>query len=264
MAVVAIPIVFALSLLGGVYFVLMVDLIIGMALYEFYRMAERKGYAPFKTYGILTVLGISWQLYFHLGAWIPFTIIVFLITTLLIELFRITTRPLENVAISIFGVLYISLFSCFVLIRELPLTAGLPYAWGGRIVVYIFSTIWLCDSSAYILGARFGRHPLFPRISPKKSWEGAILGFLFGIAAAVGLRRILVPSLSVSDGIVVGLIIGIVGQVSDLIESLFKREYGVKDASRILPGHGGFLDRFDSSFLSIPLIYAYLYFHVFA
>lgn len=263
-AAVAIPIVFILSILGGVYFVLMVDLIVGMALYEFYRLAERKGYAPFKTIGIFVVLAISWQIYYGLWLWVPLTLGCFIILTLLIELFRETKKPLENVAISVFGLLYISLFSSFILIRELPVTADLDYEQGGRIIIYIFCTIWLCDSSAYILGARLGKHALFPRISPNKSWEGAIIGFLFGMISVIGFRRFIVPWLGFIDAVIIGLIIGIVGQVSDLIESLFKREYGVKDASHILPGHGGFLDRFDSSFLSVPLIYSYLFLFVYS
>jgi phosphatidate cytidylyltransferase len=233
-AAVAIPIVFILSILGGVYFVLMVDLIVGMALYEFYRLAERKGYAPFKTIGILFVLAISWEIYYGLWLWIPLTLGCFIILTLLIELFRVTKKPLENVAISVFGLLYISLFSCFILIRELPVTADHDYLQGGRIIIYIFCTIWLCDSSAYILGVRLGKHALFPRISPNKSWEGAIIGFLFGMISVVSFRRFLVPWLGLIDAVIIGLIIGIVGQISDLIESLFKREYGVKDASHMI------------------------------
>jgi phosphatidate cytidylyltransferase len=118
----------------------------------------------------------------------------------------------------------------------------------------VFATIWICDSAAYYIGTAFGKHKLFPRVSPKKSWEGAIAGFVFAILAMVISKNIIIDFLSWNSVIGIGMIVGILGQVGDLIESLFKRDSGVKDSSNLIPGHGGIFDRFDSLIFSSPFI----------
>ena len=145
----------------------------------------------------------------------------------------------------------------------MPVRYGIDYRTGGWLVLFIFSTIWLCDTAAYLYGAKLGKHKLFKRVNPKKTWEGAIAGFFTGVAAAAGLHYVFVPSLTLFDSVMIGIIVGVMGQISDLIESLFKRDAGVKDASSILPGHGGFLDRFDSPLLVGPFVYIYLVFFCF-
>jgi phosphatidate cytidylyltransferase len=123
--------------------------------------------------------------------------------------------------------------------------------------------IWICDTAAFHFGVALGKHKLFPRVSPNKSWEGSIFGFIFAIATAVAAKYIVLDYLSLPQSVVIGCIVGIFGQLGDLIESLLKRDAGVKDSSHIIPGHGGAFDRFDSLLLTAPLVYLYIDFIVF-
>lgn len=257
-AAVTIPPVFAIIFWGKIPFLVLIDVIIILALWEFYGLAERKGYFPSKYVGMLAVLLISWELYFYDGRFMGELLFLIVFIALIIELFKGKDNSLANVSVTVFGILYISLFSSFILIRELPAITDIDYRDGGWLVILIFSTIWICDTFAYLLGARFGKHTLFKRVSPKKTWEGAAAGFITGILASIGIRFLLVPAISVIDSLIIGCIIGFVGQLSDLLESLFKRDAGVKDSSNILPGHGGFLDRFDSPLFVGPCVYLYL------
>ena len=257
-SVIGIPVIVGIIMIGKIPFLILIDVILVMALWELYGLAEKKGFSPSKFLGIASALTISWNLYFYRGQWLGEILFLMFFLILTTELFKGKDHSLANSAITLFGILYVSLFSSFLLIRELPLRTGMPYRIGGWIVIFIFATIWICDTAAYFLGSRLGRHPLFKRVSPKKTWEGAIGGFIIGIGAAIGLRSLFVSSLSVVDSIVIGIIVGVVGQISDLVESLYKRDSGLKDSSNILPGHGGILDRFDSPLLVGPIVYFYL------
>ena len=257
-AAITIPLICGVILWGRAAFLVLVDIILVIALWEFYGLAERKGFYPSKFLGIFSVLVISLTLYLYHGRWMMELLIAVLFVILFVELFRGKASALANAAVTLFGILYISLLSSLILIRELPVHSNLNYRVGGWLVILMFSTIWICDTAAYFFGVRFGKHPLFKRVSPNKTWEGAVAGFVAGIIAAVGLHYLFIPSLSTIDSLVIGVIVGILGQISDLIESLYKRDAGVKDSSNILPGHGGFLDRFDSPILVGPCVYIYL------
>ncbi len=200
-----------------------------------------------------------------------------------IELFRGKPGSLMNIATTLFGASYVGLFlGSLVGLRELFIpedfpvyayfpvhgtavpddVAGLLYRWGGYTVIALFASIWVCDSAAYFAGRAFGRHKLFVRVSPNKTWEGAAAGFL----AALGIFQIarsVLPYMSVVDALVCGAIVGVCGQIGDLAESLLKRDAGVKDSSSLIPGHGGVLDRFDSLLFVAPLVFVYLDFIVF-
>jgi len=143
------------------------------------------------------------------------------------------------------------------MIREIY-SETLHYNNGGLLIISVFITLWVTDSAAYFLGSAFGKHKLFPRVSPNKSWEGAIAGFVFAMIAMVVLQTFLLTFLQLSDAIVLGIIVGLFGQIGDLIESLLKRDAGVKDSSNIIPGHGGIFDRFDSLIFSSPFIFIYI------
>ncbi|KXK56872.1 MAG: phosphatidate cytidylyltransferase [Chlorobi bacterium OLB7] len=125
-------------------------------------------------------------------------------------------------------------------------------------IMAILVSIWTCDSFAYYGGRLFGKHKLFERVSPKKTWEGAISGAFGAVGAMLAMRALALPFLTVTDAIVMGLICGIFGQLGDLAESHLKRDAGVKDSSQLIPGHGGILDRFDSLLFVSPMIYLYL------
>jgi phosphatidate cytidylyltransferase len=229
----------------------------------------------------------------RMGAAVPFPsmpqvlLILFLLFVpllFLVELFRNRPSPTRNIAVTLLGVLYVSFFlGSLIGLRELFIPADFPvyahfdvpgavvpdevrqtvYHWGGLTVISLFAAIWLCDTTAYFAGTRFGRHKLFPRVSPNKSWEGALAGGVAAVATFAAARALLLPYMSVTTAIVCGGIVGVFGQLGDMAESLMKRDAGVKDSSALLPGHGGILDRFDSLIFVSPLIYVYLDFVVF-
>lgn len=263
------PPILVFSLLGEYFFLAVLDAIIFFSMREFYRLTQRKGAFPATTLAIAFGLGLSWNFYFRkatsVGADSTTGILaVFIIAVLLWELFRKKPLPIFNAAVTVLGVFYVPfLLSYLILVRELPITVGVSYLEGGKWVFSIFIIVWAADTAAYFWGARFGRHKLCVRISPGKTVEGAIAGFLTAIIFALLARLILIRSLGTFDCIIIGLIIGTFGQLSDLVESLIKRDAGVKDASAILPGHGGILDRFDTLILISPLIYFYLRYLVF-
>ena len=212
------------------------------------------------------------------------TILVVIAVVSLVELFRNNGSPLLNLSTTIMGIFYISLFfGTFIGLREVfvpldfpmlryfpdessfldPATAALVYRWGGYTVISILATIWICDTAAFHAGTAWGRHKLFPRVSPNKSWEGAIFGFVFAILSAVTAKYLVLEYLTLQDSIVIGAIVGTFGQLGDLVESLLKRDAGVKDSSNLIPGHGGVFDRFDSLLFVAPIVYLYLDFIVF-
>lgn len=157
-------------------------------------------------------------------------------------------RPLGA---TIAGVVYVGFFALMIPIRRLQD--------GDALLVSLLFMIWLCDTAAYFGGSLLGRHPLAPAISPKKSLEGAIFGFFGSIAGGVAGWLIFRPETFIlSEFAFLGAAIGIVGQVGDLAESAVKRETGIKDSSRLLPGHGGVLDRFDSLLFALPAVWFWL------
>jgi phosphatidate cytidylyltransferase len=141
------------------------------------------------------------------------------------------------------------------LLRELPIIAGLDYSVGFTFVIIAFTITWCCDTGAYTFGKLFGRHKLLPSVSPKKTVEGAIGGTLLSIAGILVARVLFDTQLGVVEAIVLAAAASIVGQLGDLVESMIKRDAQIKDASTTIPGHGGILDRFDSLLFTAPLIY---------
>jgi phosphatidate cytidylyltransferase len=256
-ALFGIPILFAGALLGKWIFLVLVDIIIFAAAWEFFSLAEKAKYRAHKTLGVISVLVISWDIYLNQGGYTGWIFLSVVFVSMINELFKKNQNHFSNFAITISGVGYISFFSFFLLIRECNAIYSNSYTDRGWLIVYIFALIWICDSSAYFIGYNFGRHPLYRRISPNKTWEGALGGFFATVVSATGLKFILAPFVSIIDSLMLGIIVGITGQLSDLIESMYKRDIGVKDTSQLLPGHGGILDRFDSSMLIAPVIYLY-------
>ena len=150
---------------------------------------------------------------------------------------------ITDLAVTVFGVLYTSLMLCaIVMIRD----AALP-GWGAAILtIGVMLSVWANDSFAYLVGSRFGRHPLVPKISPKKSWEGLVGGILGSVLIWLVLALIPQTHVTWQVALVAGVACGITGVVGDLVESRIKRGAGVKDSGNIMPGHGGLLDRSDS------------------
>ncbi|HUK57283.1 MAG TPA: phosphatidate cytidylyltransferase [Nitrospiria bacterium] len=158
---------------------------------------------------------------------------------------------LGDTAVAALGVFYVGW-----LLGHLILLRGLEQ--GEYLIFFLFLVTWAGDTGAYYIGKGFGRRPLAPRLSPGKTVEGAVGGLAASILAAVLARQWFLPFLSVYDGLFLGLLLGVLGQMGDLTESMFKRSAGVKDSGHFLPGHGGILDKMDSLIFTTPLFYYYL------
>ncbi|MDZ7269319.1 MAG: phosphatidate cytidylyltransferase [candidate division KSB1 bacterium] len=259
---ICIPLIVSAIWVGRQFFLLFIALVVGLGLYEFYDLARHKQARPQRWLGMAGGVALPVAIYFGYGdlLWLWFTAVV--VALLVVELFSRPTGesgPLHNLAITVFGMVYVAgLLSFLVAIRELPRLTGSDYHAAGTWVIMIFAVIWICDTAAYFVGLYFGKRKLFARVSPKKTVAGAVGGFVFAILSALACQRTFVKELTVPDAVVIGVIIGVFGQMSDLVESLFKRDAGLKDSSNLIPGHGGILDRFDSEMLVAPLVYFYL------
>jgi len=261
-AVVAAPLILWAAWYGSLPFFIFIETIILLGLLEFYQLTQAKGMQPNRLLGVIAGLALGAQIYFRgsgelVEPWV--TAMLFVVLLVIVELFRNKGSALHNTGATLLGFAYVAgLWSFLLLIRELPHRLNIDYASAGTWLVMLLVTIWVCDTAAYFTGRAFGRHKLFERVSPKKTWEGAMGGLIFAVLMAVASHYWFVRDLRLVDVIIIGLIIGTVGQMSDLAESLFKRDAGVKDSSSLIPGHGGVLDRFDSEMLVAPLVYLYL------
>ena len=185
-----------------------------------------------------------------------------MISIMIIEFFNYKTKPLYSISTMLFGVIWLGLmFGSLIVLRDLEDI-------GFEIVVMLFVSVWACDSFAFVAGKYFGKKKILPSVSPKKTWLGTLFGvfgstlsfYLFYLYSGnLGYNFLKINDLfHLNDIILIGIIIGIVGQFGDFFESLLKREAGIKDSSKILKGHGGILDRFDSIIFVSPSIYIYI------
>lgn len=193
---------------------------------------------------------------------IPYLItVVYLMIT---ELYAKNPDPIHTWAYTMMSQMYIALpFSMLGVLAFRGSHEGVVYSWVAPLSVFVF--LWINDTGAYLCGSLLGKHKLFPRISPGKSWEGSIGGFVFVSAIAVLIWHLAESygyndlSLNAYEWVGLGLVVAVFGTWGDLVESLFKRTIGIKDSGNILPGHGGMLDRFDSSLMAMPAAVVYLY-----
>jgi phosphatidate cytidylyltransferase len=250
-----VPIIFACTYYGGLSFYVLVMALTLLSLNEFYYLMNKKGYSPSYLIGFLvSAFLVSFVSYtVKHPNWEPFA--TGLLTTAIILTFaggiflKKAQDSTVNASITLLGILYIGwMFSYLILIRE--------FTAHGAYLFFLIISIWACDTSAYLTGTYFGRVKLSPYISPKKTVEGAVSGFIISIVAAYIFSMF--TGMNSIHAVILGVIIGLVGQISDLVESLIKRDVGVKDSSNIVPGHGGVLDRMDSFILTAPIMYYYL------
>ena len=221
--------------------------------YEFYRFYYKEPKIPQIMLGLSLGLFLSLSFYmrdhFSQGAMITTMIITIMIYQVFFK--RDLKDGLVDSAVILFGVIYIGwLMSHLILIRN-----SLN---GGSLVIFLFLVTWGCDAGAYYAGTYLGRTKLSPEISPNKTIEGTIGGFIFAVILALAGRAWLLPSLSVRDAITLGIFLGTLGQLGDLAESLLKRSAGVKDSGNLIPAHGGLLDKVDSLLFTAPALYYYL------
>ena len=236
-------------------------------MWEFFRFAEKAGYSPMKALGLFAgvltfCVGLSASLFFDVEATDPANIMLLLASVgaliviiplmFICELYRRSATPIANIATSLLGTLYVALPMAMLLVVPMLLGAG---EWNPWIMIFYIFIIWANDVFAYLFGITLGRHRLFERISPKKSWEG-FFGGLLG-AVAMGYVAATVLDASVAMWIGVALVAAISGVFGDLVESMMKRSIDIKDSGNMIPGHGGWLDRFDALILSAPFVFVY-------
>ncbi len=253
---------FATVLLGAIVlgswsFALLFGLFAVSILREFYQLSKTAGISPQKNVG-LAIGGLTFLMTFLYAKGVIsvnmtgiYLSILFVIPAF--ELYRARKNSLENIAITLFGILYIifpfSLFN-FLVFPDFP--HGDRY--DPTMLVFLFILIWAYDSGAYLFGITFGKHRLFERISPKKSWEGFFGGWFLSAVLAVALHQLL-PIYKLMYLLLIATVVTITGTFGDLVESMIKRNIGVKDSGKFLPGHGGLLDRFDSIVFASPFVY---------
>lgn len=195
------------------------------------------------------VLGIVWG--GLSAAWLMVLVpMVFLI--FVAELSGRNIRPLQHIAVRIAGIVYIAVPMALLVSLGVETKEGVSVYDYTFVLSYIV-LIWINDVGAYLVGRTFGRHKLCERLSPKKSWEGFWGGFVLTVLVSVGIGYFTKGDLLV--WFLLGVVLSLSAVAGDLVESMFKREAGIKDSGNIIPGHGGFLDRFDAMFVSLPFVY---------
>lgn len=263
-------VVFVLVMITGIYagrwgYSLLFTVVTGLSLWEFlFLVLDRKsrrdrirkalglllGIVPFAHSLVLQLNIINDPIDFVIITSILYSPLVF--GAFVYELFMASEKPFVNLAFLMLGVFYIGI--PFGLLNFVAIHQGVYLP---NIVMGLLLLIWANDSGAYLVGSRWGKHLLLPRISPKKTWEGTMGGLLFTLMTAY-ILHIFFLEIRLIDWLVLAAIIAVFGSIGDLVESMLKRSLAVKDSGKILPGHGGMLDRFDGLIFSLPYATAYL------
>ena len=242
-------------------FLLLVAAAAALALEEFFVLATRSGLEIFRILGhscSVLLLGIFWAL--PTNPWVALLVLV--LSCLLfftVGLRRGDRLPtvLPGVAATTLGLIYVSVtLGLMVLMQRSETACGPGKAW----IFFLLVVVWFGDTAAYYIGHALGRHPLAPRISPRKTIEGCLGGFFGNLAAAILAKQILLPEAPRLQLFLLSLLLGAVSQIGDLAESGLKRGAGVKDSSNLLPGHGGLLDRIDGVLFASPVMFGYVHF----
>jgi phosphatidate cytidylyltransferase len=266
-AVVAIPAALAVVWQGGLPLAVLLAVVAWLGTGELLGFARRQGLSAFAPLALVTAAAfplLAWRTMTDgmaagqvAAAW-PYAIAVWLLVALLATLARVapSARPLGSAAVTLLAPLYAGALPAFLLaIRHAH--HGSRSAAATALVFFPLVTVWVVDSVAMTVGKRVGGPKFSPVVSPNKTWSGTIGGFVGGLALAPLYHLLVMRPLAVDVSpwhlLVIAAVLGVMGQLGDLTESLFKREVGVKDSSHLIPGHGGVLDRFDSLYFAIPL-----------
>ena len=230
-------------------------IMIWLACWECYCMLGVSGARPFKWLGLLGVLAVVWT--FSGFAPLFETALPLIALTLVSVVMAMGRREdpkamVEAAVSTVFPVVSVGLALSYLIALR-----GLPDGRGSDLLMLLFFATIAGDTAAYYVGTTFGRHRMAPRISPKKSWEGAAGGLAGSISLAFVARLVFVPELAWYHALILGALLGAVGMLGDLAASVLKRATGVKDSSGLLPGHGGILDRMDSLLFAAPVLYYY-------
>ena len=246
------------SLLAGSWYFGILFLVAAAACQiEFYRMVKHANVYPSKIAGITTgviLFGVSFAIASgKIDSNAIFILLPLAIFLFIIELYRKKDKGTENIATGVLGIIYIAL--PFSLINFIVFDSAGEYS--PELMIALLLLIWTYDTCAYLFGVTLGKHRLFERISPKKSWEGAIGGALATIISSL-LYTKFIPDISHIHWVILATLIVVVSTYGDLSESLIKRQFAVKDSGNLMPGHGGLLDRFDSLLFAVPVFICYI------
>lgn len=266
-SVIAAPAVVAIVFAGGAWLAVLLSVAAAIAAHEFYHLARETGSRPLHEHGV--VLAASVPLFLHasvLGFWVPPVSVLMLVVLELLAVALavrgIGGRPLEAVGTTVLGVLYTG--------GMLAFAYGLRYhayvigaGAGTALVAFPLLLTWGTDIGAYVVGRWLGVRKLAPSVSPGKTMAGAVGGLAVALVVSVlyagwALPRFAVVTMPIGVALAFGAAMSVAAQVGDLVESMFKREAGLKDSSHLIPGHGGMLDRVDSLLFTLPLGYVLL------
>lgn len=249
-AALGIPLVFVATYLGGIFFVVLVMVVAVAALREWLALTAKIFGEKHRFIGYISMLLVLLSAYYGNGAFLLPALIVSLLSVIFSMVFYYPNVNLGAVVFSYFGGIFIGSSLLTILLLRNSDQFGF---WG---IVAMLAVIWATDSGAYFTGRAWGKKKLAPQISPKKTWTG-----FYGGLVSAGITGILFsPLLPVTPftGFTTALFISLAGQLGDLGESVIKRVAGVKDSGKLLPGHGGMLDRIDSLLLAAPVVYIFL------
>lgn len=259
--VLGIPALAALTLFTNWAFAIFFTIAGGLVLREMFDAMRKHELSPDTVLGYTIYLALVVIIVGSTAEYLVALLFLSIFGLFIVELFRKEQRVFENLSVTFFAVLFVALvMGSFIQTRNLNLADFEGWGnFGGRLMLTIFLAVWVCDMLAYLIGSAIGKHKIFPRVSPNKSWEGSLAG-LFGAILTVYVLTItqFIPQLGWIDIVALGVIAGGFGQVGDFAESLVKRDVGIKDSSNLIPGHGGAWDRLDSLFFAVPLSYLYI------
>jgi phosphatidate cytidylyltransferase len=265
-------------------FTVAVGICASVGAWEYFRAVRMRGFRPTEGLAFVAIVLLQFAAWNvsrgQLVQFLPALLALLVIATLIHQVLRRDPEPLANIGVTFLGVVYVGwLMSYLVFLRSLPGTIqlsvfgapipqelnllGIPLSLierGAWFVLYVFAVTWMTDTGAYFIGMRFGKNKLAPRLSPKKTVEGAIGGVL----AAMLMSALFGTWIGIPwyHSVLLGPLLGVLGEIGDLCESAIKRDLGLKDFGAVLPGHGGILDRFDSILFTAPVAYYYLVFFV--
>ncbi|MEO8514742.1 MAG: phosphatidate cytidylyltransferase [Ignavibacteria bacterium] len=266
-AVIGIPLIIISAVAGNTFFLVFCSILAIFCMNEFYNLFESPSKPPspytkwlggfslhkFVFLLVSTLIVVSFYFeHFNFVLILYFLMFIFLIV---VEVFK-EEKHFEAISTWLLSVVYIS--TPFGLLSLMDSTKMLG-VYGANYAIICLVMVWVSDTFAFFGGKLFGKHKLAERISPKKTWEGSIFGFLFTIVAGIVIWKFFYPQFSMMHWVLVAVIVGIFAQLGDLFESNLKRSVKVKDSSNLIPGHGGALDRFDSILFAVPALYIFLY-----
>lgn len=241
-----------LLVLGGYWFAGLILLLAVIGYDEFVRMINVKQYPFTRLAGLIGLLGLTipWENGTIVSNLSPVAFVWLLMLVLMaVTVVSKNKVTIDQIALTFIGVFYLGLGFHAIIETRLLEPGGLYWT------LLIILCIWATDSGAYFTGMAFGKHLLWPAISPKKTVEGAAGGLLLSVAVAIGFALYRPDALALPQAVLIGIAIAVIGQLGDLIQSAYKRVKGIKDTGNILPGHGGVLDRVDSWLIVFPFLH---------